>query len=64
MFTVASGGHKGPLRKLFKKVDGKMQMIDLNDEPFPETDTFVEVKKDHLFYYMVDFLIIHVRTQV
>ena len=41
-----------------------MQMIDLNDEPFPETDTFVEVKKDHWFYYMVDFLIIHVRTQV
>ena len=45
---VASGGHKGPLRKLFKKVDGKMQMIDLNDEPFPETDTFVEVKKGSL----------------
>ena len=25
-----------------------MQMIDLNDEPFPETDTFVEVKKGSL----------------
>ena len=45
---VASGGHKGPLRKLFKKVDGKMKMIDLNNDPFPETDTFVEVKKGSL----------------
>ena len=45
---VASGGHKGPLRKLFKKVDDKMQMIDLNNDPFPETDTFVEVKKGNL----------------
>ena len=45
---VASGGHKGPLRKLFKKVKGKMKMIELNSEPFPKTDTFVEVKKGSL----------------
>ena len=45
---VASGGHKGPLRKLFKKIDGKMKMIDLSHEKFPETDTFVEVKKGAL----------------
>ena len=45
---VASGGHKGPLRKLFKKVDGKMTMLDINNEEFPETDTFVEVKKGAL----------------
>ena len=45
---VASGGHKGPLRKIFKKVDGKMIMLDINNEEFPETDTFVEVKKGSL----------------
>ena len=45
---VASGGHRGPLRKLFKKVDGKMKMLDINNEEFPETDTFVEVKKGAL----------------
>ena len=45
---VASGGHKGPLRKIFKKVNGKMIMLDINNEEFPETDTFVEVKKGSL----------------
>ena len=45
---VSSGGHKGPLRKLFKKVDGKMIMLNINNEEFPETDTFVEVKKGSL----------------
>ena len=45
---VASGGHRGPLRKLFKKIDGKMQMLNINNEEFPETDTFVEVKKGSL----------------
>ena len=45
---VASGGHKGPLRKIFKKIDGKMQMLEINNEEFPETDTFVEVKKGSL----------------
>ena len=42
---VASGGHKGPLRKLFKRENNKMKMEELSNEPFPETDTFVEVKK-------------------
>ena len=45
---VASGGHKGPLRKLFKRDENKMEMIELSNEPFPETDTFVEVKKGSL----------------
>jgi phytanoyl-CoA hydroxylase len=45
---VASGGHKGPLRKLFKRDNNKMEMIELSNEPFPETDTFVEVKKGSL----------------
>ncbi len=42
---VASGGHKGPLRKLFKRENNQMKMEELSNEPFPETDTFVEVKK-------------------
>ena len=45
---VASGGHKGPLRKLFKRENNKMKMEELSTEPFPETDTFVEVKKGTL----------------
>ena len=45
---VASGGHKGPLRKLFKRENSQMKMEQLSDEPFPETDTFVEVKKGTL----------------
>ena len=45
---VASGGHKGPLRKLFKRDNDKMEMIELSNEPFPDTDTFVEVKKGSL----------------
>ena len=45
---VASGGHKGPLRKLFKRENNKMKMEELSSEPFPDTDTFVEVKKGSL----------------
>ena len=45
---VASGGHKGPLRKLFTKENGRMIMKELNDEPFPNTDTILEVKKGTL----------------
>ncbi len=45
---VASGGHKGPLRKLFKRENNKMKMEELSSEPFPNTDTFVEVKKGSL----------------
>ncbi|PPR48743.1 MAG: hypothetical protein CFH15_01550 [Alphaproteobacteria bacterium MarineAlpha5_Bin5] len=45
---VASGGHKGPLRKLFTKNNNKMEMKELSNIPFPETDTFVEVKKGTL----------------
>ena len=45
---VASGGHKGPLRKLFTKINNKMKMITLDDTPFEETDTAVEVRKGTL----------------
>jgi len=45
---VASGGHKGPLRKLFTKENGKMTMKELNNNPFPPTDTILEVKKGTL----------------
>ena len=45
---VAPGGHKGPLRKLFKKENGKMKMITLDETPFDETTTPVEVKKGGL----------------
>ena len=45
---VASGGHKGPLRKLFKRENNQMKMEELSNELFPETDTFVEVKKGTL----------------
>jgi phytanoyl-CoA hydroxylase len=45
---VASGGHKGPLRKLFTKENDIMKMITLDNTPFEETDTPVEVKKGTL----------------
>ena len=45
---VASGGHKGPLRKLFTKKNNKMTMLSLNDEPFEKTDTPLEVNKGSL----------------
>ena len=45
---VASGGHKGPLRKIFTKEGGKMIMKELSNEPFPSTDTILEVKKGTL----------------
>ena len=45
---VASGSHKGPLRKLFTKKNNKMEMITLNESPFEKTDTALEVKKGAL----------------
>jgi len=45
---VASGGHKGPLRKLFKKENNAMKMIILDKTPFEKTDTAVEVGKGTL----------------
>ena len=45
---VASGAHKGPLRKLFTKIDNNMTIITLDDTPFENTDTAVEVKKGTL----------------
>ena len=45
---VASGSHKGPLRKLFTKKNNKMTMLNLNDTPFENTDTALEVKKGTL----------------
>jgi len=45
---VARRRHKGPLRKLFTKINGNMQMITLDSTPFEKTDTAVEVKKGSL----------------
>ena len=45
---VAKGGHKGPLRKIFTKENDKMVMKDLNNDPFPPTDTILEVEKGTL----------------
>ena len=45
---VASGGHKGSLRKLFTRIKGKMEMITKDLTPFEETDTPLEVQKGTL----------------
>ena len=45
---VARRRHKGPLRKLFTKINGNMQMITVDPTPFEKTDTAVEVKKGSL----------------
>ena len=45
---VSSGGHKGPLRKLFLKKNGKMKMITKDSTPFEKTETPLEVKKGTL----------------
>jgi len=45
---VARGKHRGPLRKLFTKINDNMQMITLDQTPFEKTDTPIEVKKGSL----------------
>ncbi len=45
---VAKGGHKGPLRKLFTKINNKMTLKTLNNEPFEKTSTPLEVTKGTL----------------
>ena len=45
---VAKGGHKGPLRKLFTKENNQMILKELSNDPFPPTDTVLEVKKGTL----------------
>ena len=45
---VARGKHKGPLRKLFTKINGKMEMITIDTTPLDKTDTAVEVEKGSL----------------
>ena len=45
---VSSGGHLGPLRKIFQKKNGKMVMTTINDTPFEKTDTPLEVRKGTL----------------
>ena len=45
---VASGGHRGPLRKLFTKRNNKMKMITLDETPFEKITTPIEVKKGTL----------------
>ena len=41
---AVKGGHKGPLRKLFKRVDDCMIMENLDTTPFDKMDTILEVK--------------------
>ena len=45
---VASGSHKGPLRNLFTRQNGKMEMKIIDLTPFEKTDTAIEVKKGTL----------------
>jgi len=45
---VASGSHKGPLRKLFTRENDKMKMIILDETPFEKTDTPIEIVKGGL----------------
>ena len=45
---VARGKHKGPLRKLFTKINGKMEMITIDSTSLEKTDTAVEVEKGSL----------------
>ena len=45
---VATGSHKGPLRKLFIRQNGKMEMKIIDLTPFEKTDTAIEVKKGTL----------------
>ena len=43
-----SGGHKGPLRKLFQDKDGNLQMQELDDTAFREADTELSAPKGSL----------------
>ncbi len=45
---VDEGGHRGPLRKLFTKINNQMTLKTLNNKPFEETSTPLEVKKGTL----------------
>ena len=45
---VKKGGHKGPLRKLFKRQNNHLIMETLDNTPFDKMDTFLEVKKGTL----------------
>ena len=45
---VQKGGHKGPLRKLFKRRNNHLIMETLDNTPFDKMDTFLEVKKGTL----------------
>ena len=42
------GGHKEPLRKIFKKINNQMIMETLDETPFDKIDTPLEVKKGSL----------------
>ena len=45
---VSKGGHKGPLRKIFKRNDKALKMETIDNTPFEELDTILEVKKGSL----------------
>ena len=45
---VAKGAHKGSLRKIFKRVNNLMVMETIDNTPFDQMDTVLEVKKGTL----------------
>ena len=45
---TSSGGHKGPLRQLWKRFKNNLTMETLDNTPFEKMDTLLEVKKGTL----------------
>ena len=45
---TSKGGHKGPLRHLWKRTNNDLKMETLDETPFGEMDTILEVKKGSL----------------
>ena len=45
---AAAGGHKAPLRKRFKEIDGELKMVDLDNSPFPQANIPLSAKQGTL----------------
>ncbi len=45
---ASKGGHRGPLRQLWKRVNNELNMETLDETPFKKMDTLLEVKKGTL----------------
>ena len=45
---TSRGGHKGPLRQIWKRTNNELNMETLNETPFAKMDTLLEVKKGAL----------------